>query len=166
MYITDREIEFLKQSNFIENEWSAESFSDALMAWEYMRSQEQVSLIHILETHRLLMDTRPCSASWKGRLRTGKVWVGNKEMADFREVPKLLKRWIVRVNTLIESKPSPDICESLCRKDHIAFEAVHPFFDGNGRIGRILLNWERSKCGLPTLVIKETEKQNYFTWFN
>jgi len=49
---------------------------------------------------------------------------------------------------------------------HINFEKIHPFIDGNGRIGRMLLNWQRVKLGLPVLVIKESEKQEYYKWFN
>ena len=43
---------------------------------------------------------------------------------------------------------------------------VHPFIDGNGRTGRIFMNWWRVKNGLPILVIKETARQEYYKWFN
>jgi Fic family protein len=37
--------------------------------------------------------------------------------------------------------------------------------DGNGRIGRILLNWQRRYWNLPILIIKESEKEEYYKWF-
>lgn len=50
-------------------------------------------------------------------------------------------------------------------QDHIAFENIHPFIDGNGRMGRILLNWQRVKADLPILIIRESERQEYYSWF-
>ena len=55
----------------------------------------------------------------------------------------------------------------MIKDDHIAFEAIHPFIVGNGRIGRIIMNWQRDKVDkiLPILVIKESEKWDYYSWF-
>jgi len=63
-----------------------------------------------------------------------------------------------------------DWCEDLkesknWKSMHIQFEKIHPFIDGNGRIGRILMNWHRLKLGLPIKIIIETEKYNYYKWF-
>jgi Fic family protein len=48
---------------------------------------------------------------------------------------------------------------------HIRYEHIHPFVDGNGRTGRMFMNWERLKAGLPLLVIKESKKYDYYDWF-
>ena len=50
-------------------------------------------------------------------------------------------------------------------ENHVKFESIHPFVDGNGRTGRLLMNWIRIKIGLPILVIKESEKFEYYKWF-
>jgi Fic family protein len=50
-------------------------------------------------------------------------------------------------------------------RNHVKFEKIHPFEDGNGRIGRILLNWQRVKAGLPILTIYEKDKHAYYKWF-
>jgi hypothetical protein len=52
------------------------------------------------------------------------------------------------------------------KKAHVAFETIHPFVDGNGRIGRILMNWQRLQEGLPILIIHEgPEQMEYYKWF-
>ena len=58
-----------------------------------------------------------------------------------------------------------EIISNRIRNDHIGFEKIHPFIDGNGRLGRILMNWQRIQCGLDILVIWEIEKQEYYKWF-
>ena len=42
--------------------------------------------------------------------------------------------------------------------NHIAFEQIHPFSDGNGRTGRILMNYELLKNNLPMIVINKDDK--------
>ena len=49
---------------------------------------------------------------------------------------------------------------------HIQFEHIHPFEDGNGRVGRILMNLQLLNEGLPILVIHQGEEQKrYYKWF-
>ena len=54
----------------------------------------------------------------------------------------------------------------MCKKDRIWFEKNHPFEDGNGRTGRILLNWQRLQYGLPLLIIESYKKEEYYKWFD
>lgn len=45
---------------------------------------------------------------------------------------------------------------------HIAFELVHPFVDGNGRVGRLLMNFILRKHGYPMVNIPNREKRAYY----
>lgn len=48
---------------------------------------------------------------------------------------------------------------------HLQFETIHPFNDGNGRIGRILINWQLLRLGFPQVIIRNKGKQKYYDTF-
>ena len=45
---------------------------------------------------------------------------------------------------------------------HLRFEGIHPFLDGNGRTGRLIINLELIKAGLLPVNIKFTDRQQYY----
>ena len=45
---------------------------------------------------------------------------------------------------------------------YIEFERIHPFEDGNGRTGRLLINYELLKNNLPPVVIAKEDRVKYF----
>ncbi len=49
---------------------------------------------------------------------------------------------------------------------HILFEGIHPFIDGNGRTGRLLVNLELMKQGYPPIDIKFTDRKRYYDAFD
>ena len=49
---------------------------------------------------------------------------------------------------------------------HINFEGIHPFIDGNGRTGRLLVNLELMKAGYPPIDIKFTDRKRYYDAFD
>lgn len=48
---------------------------------------------------------------------------------------------------------------------HLNFEHIHPFNDGNGRIGRVLINYQLMQLGFPPIIIRDKEKTIYYLGF-
>ena len=68
--------------------------------------------------------------------RTGPVWVGSHEGVAFERIPELMDDWIRFYDSgTFDSKPF--VKGALL---HFAFETIHPFPDGNGRMGRLMMN--------------------------
>lgn len=148
------ELEFLKQSNAIEKEYSQTALYHSIIAWQYSKTIKKLTLNNLLNLHKILIQRLDLKIA--GRLRKVDVYVGNRKCLDVKEIKKQLKY-------LLTIKPST---EEGIRLWHIEFEKIHPFEDGNGRTGRILMNIQRLRCGLPLLIIHTgEEQQNYYKWF-
>lgn len=170
----DRIIEFLQQSNYIENEPSGQALDDAVEAWRYIISKPTLNKGRILHVHQILMQTRPniplkLIGHWRkpvGNL-TGDVRVGNDVKTTWKLVPSKMEQWIVNANDTVLNgqKENREFLKELIKQQHIIFENIHPFIDGNGRIGRILMNWQMVKLGFEIMVIREEERFKYYKWF-
>jgi len=154
--MSDEEIEFLRESNAIEGEYDALALADAISAWEYAKAVSVPDRHCILGIHEKLMKRlRPDIA---GIRRQVAVMIGGKELPNPGSVNRL---WIMWEDNHSNAKTEEEI-----KQAHIAFEQVHPFEDGNGRVGRIVMNMQRLNHDLPILVIHEgEEQQEYYKWF-
>ena len=160
----DKIITFLDESNKIESVYDQGSLKQAKKAWDYLIKKKKLTVKTILKTHAILAHNK-LAPEETGAFRKRPVWIGGHEAKPWYVVPELMDSWIKKAN-MIFILPKVGITQDIL-EDHIAFEAIHPFIDSNGRIGRILLNWQRVKVELPILVIYEKEKfQNYYPLFN
>jgi fido (protein-threonine AMPylation protein) len=74
------------------------------------------------------------------------------------EVPALMSDWIADVAKVLDK--STPIADAIA-KSHAAFERIHPFLDGNGRAGRLLMNLVLVRLGYPPAVIQKRERDRY-----
>jgi hypothetical protein len=77
----------------------------------------------------------------------------------FPDVPQLVSSWIDDVNHLPRTDPLT-FPEELARV-HARFEQIHPFLDGNGRTGRLVLNLVLVRLGYPPAIIYKRERAQY-----
>jgi len=73
-------------------------------------------------------------------------------------VPAEIDAWLVRVNSL-ETR-TPGFADKLASV-HCRFEQIHPFLDGNGRTGRLLLNLILVRLGYPPAIIYKRQRTEY-----
>lgn len=157
--------DFLRQSNYIEDERSEESLEDAQRAWRYAYNNAyDLDIDKLLKMHSLLM--RRINPRIAGKFRNCDVFIGNQRKIFINT--SLLKEDLntdVIVN-MVQPDPTKHDFEEFCKNIHVRFEDIHPFEDGNGRVGRMLYNIHRLKSGLPIHVIHEGEEQmSYYKWF-
>ncbi|NLN65597.1 MAG: Fic family protein [Clostridiaceae bacterium] len=67
---------------------------------------------------------------------------------------------------LIDFAESTEHIVTKLARFHLEFEGIHPFIDGNGRTGRLLVNMELMKAGFPTINIKFTDRIAYYNAFD
>ena len=77
-------------------------------------------------------------------------------------VPVQMEQLLVDYETMKRDK---HILEAIA-EFHLRFEGIHPFIDGNGRTGRLILNLELIKAGLLPVNIKFADRRKYYDCFD
>lgn len=145
----------IEQSNLIENVHSKEELKQSLRAWSWLLENDKISETVILSTHYMITrNLLPYNLS--GAWRTHNVQVGYYVAPHHLHIHELIRQWIEQMQHL----------ENLDPKDmHIAFEKIHPFADGNGRIGRMLMWYHELKIGQVPTLIEYEDRVDYYNWF-
>lgn len=160
--MTVQEVKFLEESNAIEGVFDKDSLTQACYAWDYVIHQRRLTVNVILNTHKILMVHQRILPHEKGFFRDEQVMIGNRLGYQVHRIKPSIIQWCETVEETIK-KPGKDGCN--IKRDHIEYEMIHPFIDGNGRTGRMFMNWERIKAGLPLLTIYNSQKTRYYQWF-
>lgn len=128
------------------------------------KNKSRLDIKLILSGHKTLLTHIDDNIS--GRFRSGKEWVriGNHLGANPQFVGMLMQELVDKYN---QNKTSYFL-DTLAHF-HAEFETIHPFMDGNGRMGRVLINLQLMNAGLPPIIIqnksKHTEYYPLFTQF-
>lgn len=124
-------------------------------AIEYLTDnpEPRISINLILKLHRILLANIRDGIA--GRFRLGKEWVrvGTHIGANPEFVDNFMDELVEKYNTNDEKYFLEKIAYF-----HAEFESIHPFGDGNGRIGRLLTNEQLDLLGLPPIIIPNKSK--------
>jgi hypothetical protein len=84
---------------------------------------------------------------------------GGMRPPDWPQVQALTTNWVARASALRDAAdgPSPEALAAL----HAEFERIHPFLDGNGRAGRLMMNLLLIRLGYPPAIIRKAERTRY-----
>lgn len=115
-----------------------------------------ISLRLIREIHeRLMTGARATQHAYPGEFRHSQNWIGGKTPSDASFVPPApddMRRSLDQLEKFIHTE---DECPSLIKAGllHAQFETIHPFTDGNGRTGRMLIAMYMHHAGLLELPV-------------
>lgn len=127
----------------------------------------------VLKVHEVLLRGVRGEEKSPGQFRSSPVWVGRAGATPETAVyvpplpvhlPELLRDWEFFTNE--DGRGHPALIQAALM--HYQFETIHPFLDGNGRIGRLLINlllMERGRLPMPLLYLSsyfETYRDEYY----
>jgi len=127
---------------------------NSIKCFDYINSEDFI-LNHksIIKLHTMLIENLNIPTGFK----TSKIVVNNKNTADPKKVRKELTNLISWYKN--EKKKLHPFERAVIF--HNRFERIHPFTDGNGRVGRLILNWMLLHDGYGYVLIKDKNKTAY-----
>ncbi|MBI4067206.1 Fic family protein [Candidatus Gottesmanbacteria bacterium] len=122
--------------------------------------EKEISQDLILLLHKMLLGNINDKIAGRFRRPTEYVRIGT----FIATAPEHIKRKIEQILIDYYSDHEVYFVEKIA-KFHLGFETIHPFVDGNGRIGRLLINYQLQNLGFPIIIIRDKEKQVYYKGF-
>ena len=127
----------------------------------------------IKETHAVLMAGVRGQEKSPGEFRTSQNWIGaaSSTLKTARYIPPMPEDMIEAMSDLEKYINSDDTLDVLIQAAllHYQFETIHPFLDGNGRIGRLLITlflMEKKALSTPALYISYYLKKNRIEYYD
>lgn len=128
-----------------------------LFLWSHLQT-DALNENWILKIHGILMNgIREDAGSYRNH---GVRIVGsNVPTANYLKIPVLMREFVKKLHI----KKGSNIFRR-CALLHAEFEKIHPFSDGNGRVGRLLLQALLLKAGFAPVIIREEKKRIYYAY--
>jgi Fic family protein/DNA-binding XRE family transcriptional regulator len=125
--------------------------------FNHVAKKEKIDENFVLKLHSILMNGIRQDA---GVYRNHAVRIAGVHLptTNYMSVPKRMKEIVVQVNG-----KTNDILTHITSV-HSTFEQIHPFGDGNGRVGRLLMNAMLLIANLPPAIIHQEQKRLYYTY--
>lgn len=128
---------------------------------EYVRAKvEEMTQEAILLLHRMLIGNINESIAGRFRKKDEYVRIGTYITPPSERIKQLIDEMLIEY-----SSDHISFFLDKIAKFHLDFETIHPFMDGNGRIGRVLINYHLYRLGFPGVIIRDKEKKVYYSAF-
>ena len=130
---------------------------------EYKRARAEDSEMDeelILLLHQMLIGGIDDAIAGRFRRQGEYVRVGSHIAPAPEHVERMMENILITYSSDLDS-----YCLDKIARFHLDFETIHPFCDGNGRIGRVIINFQLLQLGLPRLIIRNSEKEKYYRAF-
>ena len=130
---------------------------------EYKRARAEDSELDeelILLLHRMLIGGIDDAIGGRFRREGEYVRVGMHIAPAPEHVERMMENILITYSSDLDS-----YCLDKIARFHLDFETIHPFCDGNGRIGRVIINFQFLQLGLPRLIVRNSEKETYYRAF-
>jgi len=122
--------------------------------------EQELSFEVILSLHKMLMSNIRDEIAGRFRCDNEFVRVGSHIAPSPKEINESLEKMLSEYN----AKSHDSIIKRIARL-HLAFEYLHPFMDGNGRIGRVINNYLLIREGFVPINIKFIDRKKYYNAF-
>jgi Fic family protein len=123
-----------------------------------LRKKERITRELLLKWHQNIFGETKSDIA--GKFRDYLVRIGPHLAPDWQDVENLMKDLIEFIDKNKKMNPA-----ELAGRVHYQFEKIHPFGDGNGRIGRLLINSILWHNGYPMLIIEYKKRKSYYKAF-
>jgi len=130
---------------------------------EYIKSRSKEKELDeemILLLHRMLITNIKDEVAGRFRKKGEYVRVGTYIAPAPEHIERLIEQNLVEYNSNTEEYFIDKIAHF-----HLEFEHTHPFIDGNGRMGRVIINYQLLRLGFPPVIIRDKEKKDYYKAF-
>jgi len=133
-----------------------ETQSHAKVFLEMIEHPEIISIPIILKWHKAVFERTKSDIA--GRFRDYLVRVGDHVAPDWQDVKRLMNE-LIKFYSLNKARMHP---VELAARIHYRFEKIHPFGDGNGRVGRLIMNSLLWQQNWPMLIIEFKKRKFYY----
>lgn len=140
----------------------AVGYKEAFQYVEELAKQDKpISEFDIKSIHNLVLADRPEDRGTFRRVNVRIAGASTNPVQPYLIAPKIEEL----LNDYPNWTKSMHIVECVATF-HLHFESIHPFIDGNGRTGRLLMNLQLIKAGLPAINIKFADRRKYYDAFD